>query len=438
MGIGGSVSKTSISMPILLKRIDECLIPEERETIFDYFELLDNKLKAGNARVSTEFKECSGIKLVFKIFKAMLADDVCVTLCVQIFERCKTRVDVMMDFIQFGGLEIIDRVMKEHTKNKILMSETTKLLKATLIIGARAALTEIAEETDALMICSHCQAALEHKRRLKSTAVVSEIKIPTPIDRIKRVLTFMGNYRDKAEVVQVGLDACIAYANNKDAPTTIGETTFTEVVTEALKTFPENGDVVWRACYACTIVSGFSEENAASFCRLGVHENIGKCFVNFQDEPRIQMSILWLYDAFLTWELGPSKRRVWQSQLCMDLFFALQKKREKMLAKAVHADKYAPYKIVMPLSLRTFMRESGGEVLPEDVPVVTEVREFRKRRNFDETNKFGRMDDDALKSGDKGLVDAKNEGMGKRDWEDKLTYGKRPEPPKKNYGSNKA
>ena len=32
-----------------------------------------------------------------------------------------------------------------------------------------------------------------------------------------------------------------------------------------------------------------------------------------------------------------------------DLFVALQKKREKMLAKAVHKDKYAPYKVVIPL-----------------------------------------------------------------------------------------
>jgi hypothetical protein len=438
--MGGGSSKTVGVMPmsLLLKRIDECMIPEERETIFDFFEMLDNKLKGKNPRVSTEFKECDGVKLVFKVFKSMLTDDVCATLCIQIFERCKTRVDVMMDFIQFGGLDILERTMKEHPKNKILMSETTKLLKATLIIGAKAAITEIVEETDALMICSHCQAALEHKKRLKSTSVVSEVKTPTPKDRIKRVLVFMGNYHDKAEVIQVGLDACCSFANNKDAPKAIGDTVFLDTVSLAMKTFPDNADIMWRSCYACTIVCGFSEENAAALCRNGVHEVLGRNFTNFQDEPRVQMSILWLFDAFLRWELGASRRRVWQSQLCMDLFFALQAKREKMLSKAIHADKYAPYKVVLPLSMRAFMRESGGEVLPEDIPVVGEVREFRKRRNFDETNKFGQMDDAAFKKGDEGLIDAKNEGDGKRDWEDKLTYGKRPDPPKKSHGSNKA
>ena len=426
----------NLTLPVLLKRIDECMIPEERETIFDYIEILDQKIKANSARVGTEFKNLGGVNGIFKIFKSMIKDDVAITLCVQLFDRCKKNVDVMMDFIQFGGIDILDRVMKEHTTNKILMSETTKLLKAVLLIGARAAITEIADEADALMICSSCQEALERKKRLKSTVVQSEISIPTPKERIKRVLTFMGNYHDKPDVIQAGLDACISYAGNKDARKTIGDTTFIEIVAEIIKTFPEESGVIWRAAYACTLVSNFTEEIAASLCRLNVHTLLANAFVNYMDEPHTQMTILWCFDAFLQWELGPSRRRVNQSQRCMDLFVALQNKREKMLAKAIHTDKYAPYKVVVPLSMRAFMRETGGEVLAEDVPIVQETREFRKRRDFDNTAKFGVMDDDELKKGDEGLVDKKNEGDGKRDWEDKLTYDKSNKgSPKK--GSNK-
>ena len=433
MGGGASAeggAKSTMSIPVLLKRIDECMIPEERETSFDYIETLDSKIKDNPAHTGTEFKKQNGVNTIFKIFKSMLKDDQAVTLCVQVFDRCKKNVDVMMDFIQFGGIDILDRVMKEHNTNKILMSETTKLLKAVLLIGARAAITEIADEADALMICTSCQEALERKKRLKSTAVQSEHALPTPKDRIKRVLTFMNNYHDKPDVIQAGLDACISYAGNKDAKTTIGDTNFVEIVANIIKTFPEESGVIWRAAFACTLISNFTEEIAASLCRLNVHTNIANAFTNFQDEPHTQMTILWCFDAFLQWELGPSRRRVNQSQRCMDLFVALQKKREKMLAKAVHKDKYAPYKVVIPLSMRAFIRETGGEVLAEDVPVVQETKEFRKRRNFDDTAKFGIMDDEALRKGESGLVDKANEGDGKRDWEDKLTYDKKSSPKK--------
>ena len=74
MGGGGSTNKRSMPMPLLLKRIDECMIPEERETIFDFLEVLDNKLKAGGPGVSTEFKECEGVKMIFKIFKGSMLE----------------------------------------------------------------------------------------------------------------------------------------------------------------------------------------------------------------------------------------------------------------------------------------------------------------------------------------------------------------------------
>lgn len=432
---GGTSKQQNLSIPLILKRIQECMIPEERETVFDFIEMLDAKLipKSTLVKNSTVFKENNGVQLMFKIMKALLADDVCISLGIQLFDRCKTRVNVIMDFIQFGGLDLLDRVMKDHNKNKILMSEVAKLLKAVLAIGAKAAISEIADEADSLVICSHCQHAMDRKKRLKATGPISEVKAPTPLDRIRRVLTFMKNYIDKKEVLQTGLDACIAFAGNKDAERFITDTAFVDTVATAVKQHGENPEIMWRGCAAATIVCGFSQEVAASFCRLGLHDYVAAKFNLFKDEPRAQMAIFWLFDAFLRYDLGPAKRRVWQSKTCMDLFGAFLEKREKIMSKAVLADKYLPYKVILPLSLRAFMRTSGGSLLPEDLPPPIELKEFPKRRNFDEHAKFGHMDDEQLKKGEKGLLDALTnaDGTEKRAYEDKLTYGGKKVLPKK-------
>jgi len=413
------------------------MIPDEKETIFDYIEMLDSKFinKANLTKASTLFKDHGGVELIFKIMKTMMKDDVAVTLCVQLFDRCKTKVNVIMDFIQFGGLDILDKIMKDHEKNKILMSEVNKLLKAVLLIGAKAAISEIAAESELLVMCGSCQEAIERKRRLKSTAVVSELKAPTPFDRIRRVLTFMQNYADRVDVLEVGLDACVSYANNKDCKSTVWDTPFLSIIARALKDHGSHGGIMWRGCAALSVVAGHSQEMAANICREFVHEILCENWVAYTDEPHIQMSMFWLFDALLRWEQGPSRRRIWQSQRCLDLFLGFTARREKMLSKAILADKNAPFKVVLPLSVRSFLRETGGELLPEDLPPPVEMKEFPKRRNFDEHAKFGEMNDEMLKAGEKGLVDGDiarrtpgGQALGqpevKLPGEEKLTYGK--------------
>jgi hypothetical protein len=435
--MGGAASKQNLPVTLVVKRLSECMIPDERETIFDYIEMLVSKFasKLIMVRSADLFKDNGGVELIFKIMKTMMKDDVAITLCVQLFDKCKTRVNVIMDFIQFGGLDILDRVMKDHEKNKILMSEVSKLLKSVLMIGANAAISEIATESELLVMCGSCQEAIDRKRRLKSTGVVSELKAPTPFDRIRRVLTFMHNYSDRVDVLEVGLDACMSYAANKDCKTTMWDTSFLSIIGKALKDHGSHGGIMWRACIALSIVAGHSQEVAANICRENVHEILCQNWNEFANEPHIQMSIFWLFDALLRYEQGPSRRRIWQSQRCVDLFLGFTAKREKMLSKSIMADKHLPFKVVLPLSVRSFLRETGGELLPEDLPPVVVAKEFAKRRNFDEHAKFGEIGDEMMRAGEKGLVDgdlAKVERGGKAmgqpevklPGEEKLTYGK--------------
>lgn len=435
--MGASQGKNvSMPVPMVLNRMNECMIPEERETIFDYMEMLDAKfissVPGAKEKASQEFKECDGVQTIFKIFKRMLKDDICVSLVVQIFDHQRTRIPVIMDFIQFGGLDLLDKVMVEHEKNKILISEVTKLLKAVLVVGSRAAISEIKSEAENLLLCTKCQEAIERRNRMSATTAKSDAKIPTPKDRAKRVLTFMSNYNDKVEVLQAGLDALLNYAGNSDAPSSIGDTTFVEVCCTTVKSHPDKEEILWRGCAALSVAARMNAETAAAITRMGVHDSLAECFKNYDTEPRVQQAILWLYETLLSYEFGSSRRRVWQSQKCLTLFESLIAKKEKMLKKSILADKYLPYKVVLPLSIRSFMRETGGELLPEDVPPPPKLKEFRKRRDFGDKPKFGTVNDEAHVGGESGLVEEKV-ADGPRDYEAKLTYKK----PKENPYSKK-
>jgi len=423
MGGGGSRA-AALPTSVILTRIDECMIPEERDTLFDFIEMLDSKLLFPGAlvKVSNEFKENDGVQCFFKIFKRMIKDDVCVSLIVQLFDRQKTRTPVIMDFIQFGGLDLLDKTLNEHQNNKILVSEINKLLKSVLLVGAKAAISEIDNETESLALCMNCQEAIERKKRLKSSAAVSDSKIPTPKERIKRVLTFMANYSDKPEVLQSGLEALMAFANNSDAKGSIGDTDFVHVASECIKNHGQKEEIMWRACSALPLACKFNSEIAASITRAGTHELIAEHYLSFNDEPRVQMSIMWLFDGFLGWEIGNARKRVWQSQRCLDLFFKLIQQKERLMRKAVIADVFAPYKVTLPLSIRAFMRETGGELLPEDVPPPPVLKEFRKRRNFDEMPT--KTVEELFQEGDKGLVEKKKDPNAPKEWEEKLTYNK--------------
>ena len=95
-----------------------------------------------------------------------------------------------------------------------------------------------------------------------------------------------------------------------------------------------------------------------------------------------------------------------------------------MLKKSILADKYLPYKVVLPLSIRSFMRETGGELLPEDLPPPVKLKDFKKERNFDDKPKFGTINDEAHVGGEPGLVEEKTDPNQPRDYEAKLTYKK--------------
>lgn len=384
--------------------------------------MLDRKLAFPGALkvVSEEFSAANGVEVILKICKRMIKDGVCVSLVVALFDQMKARIIVVMDFIQFGGLDLINRIIEEHRKDDILIAEVSRLLKGVLIVGAQAATQEIKNETTNLALCTTCQQALARAKRFDINAPTITPKIPKPSERVTRVLSFMSNYIDKIDVLCAGLDSLISFANNADAKMTINETALVEVVGKCLGLHPLNFDIMWRSCLVLSIVSLFNKDIAADVAKLEVHGTIAINYDAFADEPRVQQQIMWFFGALLMWD-GLSRRRVHQTQACLELFLRLIQTRATLVKKILVDDKYKPYKVIIPLSVRRFIRETGGELLPEDAPIKREPRIFKKRRNFDESPKFGTTEE-MFAQGEQGLVEEKKSD-GPRDWESKLTYG---------------
>ncbi len=70
MGAGQS-KKLMLPSSLIFKRLDECLIPDEKDTILDYFEMLETKLldkdKFVVEQARAELKDLNGIPLVLKV-----------------------------------------------------------------------------------------------------------------------------------------------------------------------------------------------------------------------------------------------------------------------------------------------------------------------------------------------------------------------------------
>ena len=68
--------------PLIVKRLSECLVPDEKETILDYFEMLDIKMtkKGEELKHRKQFRENRGAFITLKIVRKMIDGTRCYTL----------------------------------------------------------------------------------------------------------------------------------------------------------------------------------------------------------------------------------------------------------------------------------------------------------------------------------------------------------------------
>jgi hypothetical protein len=73
--MGGNNSKsTGLPVPIVLKRINDCVIPDDKGAILDFVEMIDAALSNTTTckEASAQLKEANGILLLLKLLKRMI------------------------------------------------------------------------------------------------------------------------------------------------------------------------------------------------------------------------------------------------------------------------------------------------------------------------------------------------------------------------------
>jgi hypothetical protein len=209
-GLGG------LSVPSLLNRIDECLLPDDREPLLDYLEMLESKISGLLSRnsASVQFSTANGTQCLVKVMQKMINDEVTLRYALNIFDLQKRVVSIMLDFLKMGGLEILNDIISKHAEDPFLMTQAPRFRTSMLLIGGNQAITEIEHEGVALQLCQSCQETVERTKRLHSSAITINTKFPKASERVNRVVMFMESYPDKASVIQAGLDALIYFARN--------------------------------------------------------------------------------------------------------------------------------------------------------------------------------------------------------------------------------
>ena len=367
--MGGGVSKKVNILPTntIVKRIDECIMPDEREAILDYVEMFDMKLENKKTFfiVSKEFHEAQGVPVFLKIAKGLFTDSGAIKLILQVLENQISNISLMSDFIQFGGLDLLIKVIHEHERDEMIQISIPNFMKKVVAIGADAAIKEITEEGTNLILCVHCQEVVE---RAKKAGTGQNVTLPRSADRVNRVLMFMENYAEKKEVQICGLNAMMRFANNPDAKGQVNDTKLVYLTFKSIEKFKSDPEIVWRAMLVLATVASFDAEASLEMVDYDIHKLAVELFQLFKQDFRVQQQMLWLLGNLLKWPR--SRRRVQCSEECMNLFKDLTVMREELIiSKAMSAtEKFKPYEIVLPLKIREFLRISKGVVIVEAEP----------------------------------------------------------------------
>lgn len=429
-------------MPMIVKRMNEIIIPEERTAMLDLVELIDIKLhgkKQEEFALETEqLKEANGMYFLLRALKKMVEDVEMVTVSMQLLENLKFCVPLVMDFIQYGGIDLMEKALRLHAKDDYVAMTMPKLREVFLAIGAPASIEEIDTEALHLRLCKTCQETIELERQ-KKEQIVKPVVIPRSVDRINRVMKFMDNFLSRIDVQIAALNAVISFARNADAKTSMAQTDVLAVVSTSLKAHADKPEVIWRSCMAYSLFGAFNMDVAYEITMLDIHKLL---IAKYKDKilkkhPAVQQQILWMFGSLLKWH--KSRKVLHKERVCVDFFKqlledyeALDQELENLPALKKRDEHYRDplYYVSVPLQIRSFIRESGGEVLKEgkSKKKVDKLlsKNFKERRNFGEKPKFGTVATNHFTGGESGLVLTGNEdefGNAGRDipeWEKRL------------------
>ena len=130
--MGAQKSKlVALPIPVVLKKMNECVIPEDRNLLIDYFEMMDiNMCNVKDLEINTrQLKEANGMSVCMRVFRRMIEDDEICFVSLQLLETVKFNTTIVMDVIQYGGLDILSKAKKIHESNEFIHGSIPRLLK---------------------------------------------------------------------------------------------------------------------------------------------------------------------------------------------------------------------------------------------------------------------------------------------------------------------
>jgi hypothetical protein len=111
-------------MGALLIRIEECLLPDDRELLLDTLEKIQGRVSSllGKKSASQSFVAGRGVPCILRAMKTMMLDDVVLRLGVAVFDYQKENKECMIQFITSGGMTILDEARQAHPLDSTLAS----------------------------------------------------------------------------------------------------------------------------------------------------------------------------------------------------------------------------------------------------------------------------------------------------------------------------
>lgn len=106
----------------LLARIEECLLPDDRDPLLDIMEEIQGRVSSiiGKKGASQNFVLAKGVPCILKVMRTMIQDDVVLRLGVAIFDYQKDNRLCMVQFITNGGLTVLEDTLTHHPMDTTL------------------------------------------------------------------------------------------------------------------------------------------------------------------------------------------------------------------------------------------------------------------------------------------------------------------------------
>ena len=118
-------------MGVLLVRIEECLLPDDRDVLLDTMEIIQGRVSSilGKKEASQSFVTGKGVPCLLKAMTTMLSDDVVLRLGVAIFDYQRWNKECMVQFITCGGLKVLEDALVQHPMDGTLTALVPVLQK---------------------------------------------------------------------------------------------------------------------------------------------------------------------------------------------------------------------------------------------------------------------------------------------------------------------